>query len=218
MKLLKLHFYYSFSNKTIVLLSASSILIIFSFIFAIDKVYLLPLQQAIINYCTESKYLFKLVYYFIVIYIYTESFSFANINNYYLCNNISRSKYYYTKIIMLVSVLIIYTLILLMGFILIGYIFIKNFYMNKMLLDIFLKSFCVSIFYGMIGICLNMLIKNRYIVILVFIISVFSIVIETESYYKIIPNGCWNLMYLLGINVFFVITNYLIFKMIDLNE
>lgn len=178
--MIKIHFNYLFSLKTIIIISLSLLMNLLIYLKIINDCYLLPKDIAILNYHMESLYFYKLILYFITIYIYINSFSFQNINYYYLICNRSRMNFVLTKILTIILFEVSICFIMFTMFNFIGVCFIDNYSLHSVIMRDYLKYFLTAQVFGNIGGVMNLRFKNNFIFVFVYLCSIVSMIMEVE--------------------------------------
>lgn len=220
MRIMKINLCYMFSKKSMLLIFLSFFFMMIIFSFKAFELKTLPNEIAIKSYYLENYYIIKLIYYFMVIYIWINSFSFENINYYYVLISKKNTRFVFvlSKIIVLILISLFFNIDIFFIFNIIGKIIINDYNITNTLMNTYFSIFLVSTVYGLIGSIFQLIIQNNYVLIFSYIISVISIITENESKKIIIPNSLMNWIVLIVVIVVLMMILFLIFDSIDLNE
>lgn len=182
--LVKCHFSYIVNKATLVIIAITLIISILSNLFSL---YSLNPNLGIIEnnqlYFLNSFLILKLVLIFLAIFLFSYSF-YSKSDQYVMLivtSNISRKKYFITKVIVLITFLSGYIYLEYFIFLLVGAIFYRSFYFNINHLIAYGNLLLSVIYFGLLGQTFILLLNNLYTMIIPFILMNIGSIINEEN-------------------------------------
>ena len=181
--LIKCHYNYLI-NKTTILLFVFVILISISTfvlnVFTLDEN--LTYQESNAIYFHSSFMTIKMIIIFLSIFLICNIFLPKNNQYYYLISyNVSRRLYFITKISLVFSLEITFVFLLFMFYHLIGFIGYDKYQFDCGTILSFFNLWLLLIFYSFLALIVFLLIKNNYIVLVIFSIFIFSMILNEDN-------------------------------------
>jgi len=212
MKIVECHYYHIVSKITL-----CSLLIII-LILTIDKVLIISTLDFKMTNGEKSLSFFLNTFetdkiFSVLLSTFIYGYSFTNQQDSYrsfiLINNISRKKYFLTKVFTIIIVIFIYDGLLFISSILI--LMLKEIYFLNIFISGYYSLFILMNFYGLVSLLLVQLSNNFYLIILPFMIYLLSasIVMDSQSNNSvmlvIMPNGIINNGYYYGVMLIIIL-------------